>query len=92
MVAIGADAMADDGIAYEAAPTSASSVRPPEAQWAPDWAEARISPHGLPFLKYRPLTREAANCALDDALSEYEEKVRTNIMENQAFLRNIGLV
>jgi hypothetical protein len=62
----------------------------------PEWVEVRISPHGLPFFKYKPLGgdrgKAAAECALDDALSEYELSVRASILENHEFLKTIGLM
>ena len=57
----------------------------------PRWLEDRISPKGVCFAKYLPLSERARGCILEDALSEYEKSIRESIAQNLAFLRQIGL-
>ena len=55
----------------------------------PNWLEARVSKHGVPFYKYAPL-READDP--EDDLCEYEKQNQANIEANRRKLDELGLL
>ena len=60
-----------------------------EVNALPDWLEARVSKHGVPFYKYI-LLREAEDP--EDDVCEYEKQTLANIAENRKKLEELGLL